>query len=403
MEIVGEKKLSICIIAHNAFGAMCGGLTGHIGGAEHQAALLAKWLTKRGYRTTLLTWNEGQPNSSTIDGVNILGICRAQAGLPGLRFFHPRTTGLFAAMRQANADVYYHNSAESVTGLAAAWCQWRRRAFVYSVASDVACERKLPAMRELRDRTLYRYGLRHASRIIVQTDRQRILLKRSFGLDAVPLPMPCCLPVPQFDSGNWQPLSPRVAWVGRIDKMKRMEWILDIAEKMPDLAFDVVGANLELAFRSPHLADYARNLYLRAKSISNVTWHGALPREAVIEIYRRALCYCCTSVYEGFPNTFLEAWSQGRPVVSSFDPDGLIHSRELGSSVSAVQEFVSAIRRLCSSPTTWQLQSQNCLRYYAATHALEVAMPRLEQELIGTCPSIARGERAKLERKEIHQ
>ena len=384
MQQLKKKGPSICIIAHNAYGAMRGGLSGHIGGAEHQTALLARWLAERGYPTSLLTWDEGQSDETVIAGVRIIRICGAEAGIPGLRFIHPRTTGLFAAMRQANADIYYHNAAENVTGIAAAWCQWRHRVFIYSVASDVACHCGLPAMNSMRDRALYRYGLRHADGIVVQTNRQRDLLKESFGLDAVPLPMPCRLPVAEIPSGNDLPPSGRVAWVGRIDKMKRMEWILDIAEKMPDLAFDLVGANIELAMRSPQLADYARGLHHRARSIKNVTWHGALPPDEVTEIYRQALCLCCTSAYEGFPNTFLEAWSQGRPVTSSFDPDGLIQSRELGSYASEVDEFVSVIRRLSSSPETWRSQSQNCLKYYATTHALEMAMPRLEQEIIGT-------------------
>ena len=235
------QRPSVCIIAHNAYGAMRGGLAGHIGGAEHQTAMLARWLAGRGYQTSLLTWDEAQSDKTVIDGVTVLGICGANAGIPGLRFLHPRTTGLFAAMWRANADVYYHNSAEYITGLAAAWCQWQGRAFIYSVASDVACDRTLPVMSALRDRTLYRYGLRHASKIIVQTDRQRDLLKTSFGLDAVQLAMPCRLPVGESRAGNAAPPSTRVVWVGRIDKMKRLEWLLDIAEKMPDAGF--VNAN----------------------------------------------------------------------------------------------------------------------------------------------------------------
>lgn len=375
-------KPSICIIAHNAYGAMLGGMAGHIGGAEHQTALLAKWLAGRGYPTSLLTWDEGQSDDCIIDGVRVIGISSAEAGVPGLRFFHPRTTGLFAAMRRANANIYYQNSAENVTGLAAAWCQWCRRVFIYSVASDVACERKLPAMRGLRDRLLYRYGLRHATRIIVQTHRQENLIKESFGLDSMPLPMPCRLPVAVRLAGNAVPPEQRVAWVGRVVPLKRMEWLLDIAARMPDVEFDVAGANMEDAMRSPHLAGYASHLNDRAKTMRNVTWHGAVSREDVINIYCQAFCLCCTSEYEGFPNTFLEAWSQGRPTISSFDPDGLIQSRNLGSYASTVDDFVSAIRRLLSSPDEWLRQSRNCLEYYATNHALDIAMPRFEREIV---------------------
>ncbi len=287
-------------------------------------------------------------------------------------------------MKRANADLYYHNSAENVTGLAAVWCQWRRRVFIYSVASDVACERKLPAMRGMRDRVLYRYGLRHATRIIVQTHRQGRLLKESFRLDSVPLPMPCRLPVAFAFKENATLPPVRVVWVGRIDRMKRMEWILDIAERMPNIEFDIVGANLGLALSSSRLAAYADHLFRRARSIGNIAFHGTLPREELPELYRSALCLCCTSTYEGFPNTFLEAWSQGTPVVSSFDPDGLIQSHNLGCYACRLDDFVSGIQRLSSSADEWQRKSRNCLEYYATTHSLVVAMPRFEREIVDT-------------------
>ena len=89
MQQLKKKGPSICIIAHNAYGAMRGGLSGHIGGAEHQTALLARWLAERGYPTSLLTWDEGQSDETVIAGVRIIRICGAEAGIPGLRFIHP--------------------------------------------------------------------------------------------------------------------------------------------------------------------------------------------------------------------------------------------------------------------------------------------------------------------------
>ena len=74
----------------------------------------------------------------------------------------------------------------------------------------------------------------------------------------------------------------------------------------------------------------------------NVTLHGRVERERMPSLYQDALCLCCTSVLEGFPNTFLEAWSVGLPVVSSFDPDHLIAER--GSAA------LRTMRRACCRP-----------------------------------------------------
>jgi glycosyltransferase involved in cell wall biosynthesis len=395
MNVNGERtnsdqsrgKPSICIIAHNAYGAMRGGKNGHIGGAEHQTTMMGRWLAAKGYKISFLTWDEGQPDLEQINGVSMIKLCASAAGMRVVRFVHPRMTSLFSAMRLANADIYYHNSAEAETGLAAFWCRRNGRKFIYSVASDVACTASLKGLPGAHERMLYRYGLRHASRIIVQTRHQQQLLRDSFGLNSVVLPMPCQV-VPSDTSLCQDPETPaRVAWIGRIDKMKRLEWLLDIAEHLPGIQFDVVAANMNVALQYPHLADYARRLHARAQLIANVVWHGSLPRERLAHIYRRAFCLCCTSSYEGFPNTFLEAWSYGRPVVSSFDPDRLIQTRRLGTYATGLDEFVTAIRRLTMSIDEWREQSRNCRDYFLSSHALDVAMPRFEDEFIAAAQS----------------
>ena len=45
----------------------------------------------------------GQPDGTVIDGVTIHNLHEPDAGLPGLRFVHPRFTGLWAAMKRVNA------------------------------------------------------------------------------------------------------------------------------------------------------------------------------------------------------------------------------------------------------------------------------------------------------------
>ena len=98
---------------------------------------------------------------------------------------------------------------------------------------------------------------------------------------------------------------------------KRFEWLLDIAEQCPEMIFDVVGA-------SNTDSDYASNLVKRACEIRNVKMHGRISHQEMPAYYRSSDILCCTSAYEGFPNTFLEAWSVGVPVVSTFDPDDVV-------------------------------------------------------------------------------
>ncbi|MEO8076864.1 MAG: glycosyltransferase, partial [Acidobacteriota bacterium] len=222
---------SICIVSQAAHGAMTGGRDGHAGGVERRTTMMARFLARRGHRVSLLVWDEGQPHDMIIDGVRVIALCRRDAGLPGLRFFHPRWTSLAQALGEADAEVYYQNCAEYVTGQVALWARRHKRRFVYSVASDPECDPRLPALRHLRERVLFRYGLRHADRILVQTDVQRLMLRRGFGLSGSVMPMPCAgTPDDQFVAPDpFRHPRPRVVWVGRISAEKRLDWVLDIA------------------------------------------------------------------------------------------------------------------------------------------------------------------------------
>ncbi len=367
-----DTKLRICFVAHLAYGAMAGGRNGHIGGVERQTSLMAKWLAARGHKVSVLTWDEGQEDGLEIDGVQIFKMCRSHAGLPGLRFLRPRWTSLNAAMQRADADIYYHNCAECVTGQVAFWCRRHGRRFVFSAAADSHCEARLPYMHSFRDRLLYRYGVGHADRVIVQTRKQQDMLRSSFGRDSAVLPMPCPGPF-EDDYAYREPLGdgpPRVVWIGRIYELKRLDRLLDVAEVCPEVSFDVLGP--------PADTEYARSVCLRARSLTNVVLHGPVSRGRISEFYRRAKVLCCTSDSEGFPNTFLEAWSHGLPVVSTFDPDNVIAERGVGVVATGVSGLVNGIRRLVRSQECWHEASQAARQYYKENHRVEVTMPQFE-------------------------
>lgn len=373
-----DRRPSICLVAHNAAGAMFGGDQGHVGGVERQTSLMARWLAAHGYMASLLTWDEGQADEEIIDGVRVIRMCSRDSGLPGLRFFHPRWTSLIRALNRASADVYYHNCAEYVTGQIALWCRWKGRKFVYSSASDLDCTPGLPWMKKWRVRVLYRYGLLHADRIVVQSYRQRSMLSIGFGLNSTVLPMPCPGPA----SNEFQAPTPprddsiRILWVGRICPEKCPERLLELVRLCPEFNFDVVGP--------ADGSKYATDICDRARALPNLTLHGAIPRARMPEFYRQAACLCCTSVVEGFPNTFLEAWSHGLPIVSTFDPDQLIVERQLGMAAEDTAGLAAGIRRLINSPEEWRQISARARRYYVENHTVDVTMPRFVELFMDT-------------------
>ena len=368
----------ICIVSHFAYSAFTNSASGHIGGVEIQTSRMAKWLAKQGHEVKLIIWGiEGESGQhKKIDGVDIIQMCHADDGLPVLRFFYPRWTSLVHALREANADIYYHNCAEYVTGQIAHWCKRNYKKFIYSVASDLDCVMGLPQFNTLSEKYLYIYGLKSSDLVIAQTDKQKIMLMNNYGLDAKIIPMPCPGPDDLQYSKIQAANRKTILWVGRISEEKRLEWFLDIAEALPDFDFVVLGKPNDMD--SVYYLDLCDN----ASRLSNVNMVGAVKYTEMSEYYASSSLLCCTSVFEGFPNTFLEAWSYGVPVLSTVDPDNVITQNGLGYEASTKEEFVEYINLLMKDESLWEKCSEQSRQYYLEHHQVDGVMSLFEKTFV---------------------
>lgn len=373
-------KPSICFVALNAYNVLSGRKDiKHIGGAEVQQVRIASWLVGRGYSVSFVTLDHGQPDGINLNGITVRKAYSAEAGIRGLRFVHPRWSHLWAAMSRANADLYYQRGVGVETGQVALWCYLHRRRFILAAAALTNCDPQLLARwKPLKERLFYRTGVRLAHGIIAQTATQQELFRRNMGLSTV-LVRNCGWDM--NNSASHEPLSipnhdsMRVLWVGQISKVKRFEWLLDVAEQCPEIVFDVVcAANTD--------SYYASALINRADTISNVTMNGRVPYAEMAGYYRHCHVLCCTSAHEGFPNTFLEAWALGIPVVSTIDPDNLIVSNGLGLVAHDVKGIVTCLRKITQSSETWLKASRAAKQYYLANHTPEVCLPIFEHLLL---------------------
>jgi len=209
--------------------------------------------------------------------------------------------------------------------------------------------------------------------VIVQSRRQQDMLQEGFGRDSVIIPMPC--PGPSEDEyaacAKDRNGPNRILWIGRICEVKRPDRLLDMAESCSDLEFDLVGPS--------DGSTYSQDVCRRAEGIGNVRLCGPASRERVSEFYQKAAVLCCTSDFEGFPNTFLEAWSYGLPIVSTVDPDGLISEKGLGTVGENASELVAGIRKLLDSQEKWKQASRLSREYYLENHSMDKAMRRFEK------------------------
>lgn len=324
-----------------------------IGGEAVQQTLLALALARQGHQVSMVVADRGQQDGAQWDAIRVFRAYRLGAGVPVFRFVHPRWTGMWSALRRADADIYYTSCAGMQVGLVALFARRFRRRFVFRIASDSDCDASRLLVPFARDRWLYGYGLKRADAILVQSVSQAEALARNYGLASRVAGMLVETPLAKAERDV------DVLWVSNIRREKRPDRILELAGVLPEVSIHMVGGPL------PNEEDLFRRTEAAAKERSNVSFHGALSYRDANEVYARAKLLVNTSDVEGFPNSYLQAWIRGVPVVALIDPDRVIEREGLGVTVRSPAGIGGAVRRLLSDPAAWKAASDRCRAYMA--------------------------------------
>ena len=81
------------------------------------------------------------------------------------------------------------------------------------------------------------------------------------------------------------------------------------------------------------------------------------------EVRRDRCCSWNGSEIEGFPNTYLQAWARGTPVVAFLDPEYLIASNGMGRAITSVAQMCEEIVTLSGDRSAWETASQRSREY----------------------------------------
>jgi glycosyltransferase involved in cell wall biosynthesis len=325
----------------------------HVNGESVQIALLAQALARQGHDVSVVVADYGQMDGAKWNAIQAYKAYRPDAGLPVLRFIHPRWTGMWSALARADADIYYASRSGMHVGLLALFCRRLGKRFVFRTASDVDCDPSRLLLRFARDRWLYAYGLRRADAILVQSASQAQTLARNYGLESRVAGMLVEKPLPVATRDI------DVLWVGNIWTPKRPDRVLELADRLPEFKIHMVGGPM------PGHRALFEDIRRAAAARSNLSFHGPLPYWDTNGLYGRAKVLVSTSDIEGFPNVYLQAWIRGVPVVTLIDPDRVIEREGLGIAAGSPAELVDALRQLLDGPRLLQAASDRCRAFMA--------------------------------------
>jgi glycosyltransferase involved in cell wall biosynthesis len=165
-----------------------------------------------------------------------------------------------------------------------------------------------------------------------------------------------------------------VLWVGTLHANKRPELLLELARRLPQHRFAMIGGpspSLNPSAGGQPLFDAMRE---QAAKLPNLEFVGFLPLAQVEQWFDRACVLVNTSLYEGMPNVFLQAWARGVPTVATVDV-GVPASRV----TPTVEDMARELDALLTSPQAWDRASRACLEHFAHTHASSEVLARYGQ------------------------
>lgn len=146
-------------------------------------------------------------------------------------------------------------------------------------------------------------------------------------------------------------------------KIKGLEDFLSASKKLPEVNFVIVGGGEEIDKLKLHYR-------------KNVIFTGSLVGKTLIELYNRAMIFCCCSLTEGFGLSILEAMASGCAIISTVDigqegikidpesPDQIVSSIKYMLIKKKQTKDIGEKNRKLAKKFTWKKFIQNYLDLY---------------------------------------
>ena len=337
-----------------------------IGGPDVHLFLLIKELIEHDFNVSIIVHDEGGAPIEYINGIEVIKIhedvYRSKILNIVIELFR-----IWNAMRKAKAHIYFHRG--GVPGAVSPFCRLTGRKFICSIASGALVDREL-VTRKIKEFSHSRFSLgtfgnwldiKLADAIIVQNKFQRTMLKKKFGKDGLLIKTP----FPLSRRGTPEKANPPIVlWVGAMAEVKQPELFVRLAEAIPEGRFQMIGGHSG----NQELYDKIKE---NSKRISNFEFLGVIPFHEINDYFSRASILVNTSMFEGFPHAFIQAWMHYVPVISlNSDPDEIICRYNMGFHSKTFEQLVKDVKILLKDEKLREEMGVNGRKYVEREHDL---------------------------------
>jgi len=314
-----------------------------------------------GHDIQVLTWSGAHKFIGNNKKYKIVEGIDLKNGLPILKWFTHRFAKLYRAISNTKPDVLIKECANAYTGILAIIAKLLNIKFLYRVANDLDTDNRYKKKLSLFDRKLYEIGLILSDYIVCQNQYQYNNLIKKFPKKKITI---LYNPIKNIKRDEKEELKKEyIAWIGIFQYQKNLPALLKIAETLPNITFKIAGKE------DSGIDKKSLEALNKLKSLNNVNFVGFLKREKVKNFLKSSYLLLNTSHFEGFSNTFLEAWTVGVPVISTknVNPDGLITKFSLGIIAKNYYELPKIISDFISS-NKYKSYEKKCYDYVQKNH-----------------------------------
>jgi glycosyltransferase involved in cell wall biosynthesis len=328
-----------------------------VGGATVQLHSWIKGFVNEGWEVGILVpkYSEESINKS----VKFIETYDQKYGIPKLRWLYYRLPKLFLAIKWNKPDFIYQGVPGRISLILFIFSKLLKIKFILRISNDFLVDdrikKKYPKILVLFLRYVYKYS----DYVICQNKYQYEHLKkiRERGIHLITNPF-------TYNNIDYTKVEDNyIAWLGIFQYQKNLPLLFEIVERLPNYTFKIagkIGSALELNSETQKALE-------KLNKCENVEFVGFLKRKAVLDFLSNAKLLLNTSYYEGFSNTFLEAFAVGTPVIcpSNVDPGRIIKKFKLGEQFHEIDEAVVQIECVYSQSCRYR---DNTCKYVSEFH-----------------------------------
>jgi len=203
---------------------------------------------------------------------------------------------------------------------------------------------------------LYKCGIKMVDYVVAQNIKQRDGFRNQFGLNSEIIKSIVTLP----EDRNIKK-EKYILWVGNSLSKKQPGLFVELAKLLPEYKFVMIMSSAEGGLHD--------EIKSQSTSVNNLEYLGFVPFSEISQYFKKAHLFVSTSLREGFPNTFLQSWQYGTPVISlNIDPDNVIFDHKLGFISHDIQQMMLDIKVMFSDTNKYIEYSNNTKAYVEKYH-----------------------------------